>query len=181
MRIIGLTGHPSSGKDTLAHYLETKGFVHISSSDILRAEMKKKGIPIDRPHMHDFSNEMRAVRGPGYLAEGAADLVVGDTVISGLRNVSETQILKDRFGAEYSLVAIESPVEVRYQWAQGRGRDGDGLSFEQFKAQEELERHGNPDTQQVDDVIAVADHVIQNADTKEEFLRKIDSLLEICN
>lgn len=177
MRIIGLTGHPSSGKDTVARYLETKGFKHISSGDILRAEMKKQGIPIDRPHMHDFSNKIRALRGPGYLAEDAIQHIDGDTIISGLRNVSETNILKQEFGSAYALVAIDAPVETRYGWAQGRGRDGDGISFEQFKAQEELERHGNADSQQVDDMIAKADHLIQNIGTKAELLRKIDELL----
>lgn len=179
MRIIGLTGHPSSGKDTLAHHLETRGFTHISTGDALRSEMKEQGIIIDRPHMHDFVNAGRAVYGPGYLAEGAIKLVKGDTVISGLRNVSETNILKAHFGDSYTLVALEAPIETRYKWAQGRGRDGDGLSFEQFKAQEEIERHGSPETQQVDDVILMADYVIQNTDTKEEFLHKIDEIIAL--
>lgn len=42
MIIIGLTGHPSSGKDTVAEYIANKGFAHISCGDLLREEMKKE-------------------------------------------------------------------------------------------------------------------------------------------
>lgn len=139
--------------------------------------MRKEGIPLDRPHMHNFVNEKRAVRGPGYLIEEAWKVVSGDTIISGLRSVGEINMLKEKFGSSYTLFAIEAPIETRFSWAQGRGRDADGLTFEQFKAQEEAERHGNANAQQVDDVIVLADHVIQNTGTKAELKEKVDKLL----
>ena len=39
---IGVTGTLGSGKDTLAAYLVSKGFEHISLSDLIREELKKK-------------------------------------------------------------------------------------------------------------------------------------------
>lgn len=177
MIIIGLTGHPSSGKDTIAHYLETKGFEHISTSDILREEMRKKGLSTERKQMHDFVNQMRALRGPGYLAEEAVKTVSGDTVISGLRSVGEVQVFKQKFGSQFVIFASDAPIKTRFAWAKGRGRDADGLTFEQFRAQEEAERHGDVNAQQVDDVVALSDHMIQNVGTKKELMEKVDLLL----
>lgn len=178
MHIIGITGNPSSGKDTIAHHLETKGFLHISSGDLLRAEMKKYGLLSDRAHMHDFVIEMRKKRGPAYLAEEAAKVISGDTIISGLRNVAEVEVLRKLFGKQFALLAVDAPIEVRYERSKGRGRAGDHVSFEQFRVQEESERHGRPEAQQVDDVIAMADYSIKNEGTKEELLEKANLFLE---
>ena len=41
--IIGVTSTICAGKDSVADYLIKKGFVHISFSDYLRAELKKQG------------------------------------------------------------------------------------------------------------------------------------------
>ncbi len=177
MLIIGITGQPSSGKDTIAEYLVAQGFVTLSTGDFIRAEMQKLGLPLDRAHMHDFVNKMRVLRGPGYLAIEAVKTIAGDTAVSGLRNVTEVSTLKQAFGKQFVLLSAEAPIEVRFKRAQGRSREGDHVSFEQFKVQEESERHGTPETQQVDDVIALADYVIKNEGTKEELVHKVDDLL----
>ncbi len=177
MLIIGVTGQPSSGKDTIMEYLESLGFVGLSTSDFIRKEMSGLSLPVDRAHMHDFVNKMRVLRGPGYLAIEAVKIIVGDTAVSGLRNVAEIAALKEAFGGQFVLVAAEAPIKIRFERAQGRSREGDHVSFEQFKAQEESERHGTPDTQQVDDVIGLSDYIIENTGTKEEFKKKINELL----
>lgn len=177
MHIIGITGHPSSGKDTIAHHLEGKGFNHISTGDLLRNEMKKHGIPFDRAHMHDFAIHMRQERGAGFLAEEAEKNVTENTIISGLRNTAEVETLKKHFGSKFVLIAVDAPVEVRYVRSKKRKRGGEQISFEQFKKQEEIERHGAPDSQQVDEVIALADFNIKNNTTKKDLLGKVDLLL----
>ncbi len=178
MLIIGVTGQPSSGKDTIVEHLESLGFAGISTSDFIRKEMSAVSLPMDRAHMHDFVNKMRGLRGPGYLALEAIKNIVGDTAVSGLRNVAEVAALKEAFGGQFVLLVAEAPIEIRFQRTQGRSREGDHVSFEQFKAQEESERHGAPDAQQVDAVVSLADYVIKNTGTKEEFKKKINDLLE---
>lgn len=177
MIILGITGYPSSGKDTVANYLVVKGFTHISTGDLIREEMKKKGISLDRAHMQEFANEMRKVHGPGYLALETIKRVSGDTIVSGLRNVFEVKALKERFGGQYVMIALTAPIETRYTWATARKREGDTISFGTFKEQEEAEHYGRPDTQQVDDVIAMADYTIKNTGVKEELLQKVDNLV----
>lgn len=175
--VIGVCGQPSSGKDTIANYLVSRGFKHISTGDILREEMKQKGVPVDRLHMHDFVIAERKKRGGGYLAEEAASRIRGNTIISGLRNTSEVKFLKASFGNQFVLLSIEAPIEMRYKRVQNRNRTGDNISFEQFKEQEETERQGNPESHEVDAVISMADYKIDNSSTEEELFMKIDSFL----
>ncbi len=178
MLIIGVTGQPSSGKDTIVEHLESLGFAGISTSDFIRKEMHELNLPVDRANMHNFVNKMRVLRGPGYLAVEAVKIIIGDTAVSGLRNIAEILALKEAFGGQFVLIAAEAPIEIRFARAQGRSREGDHVSFEQFKAQEESERRGAPDAQQVDDVVALSDYVIENTGPKEEFKKKISELLE---
>ena len=45
--IIGVVGTIGSGKDTVAEYLNQKGFQSISLSDILRGIMKQENLDVD--------------------------------------------------------------------------------------------------------------------------------------
>lgn len=177
MLIIGITGQPSSGKDTIAEHLSAQGFAIISTSDLIRQEMRKFGLPTGRAHMHDFVNEMRKARGPDYLAVEVIKTITGDTASVGLRNIAEVSAFRKAFGKQFVLVATEALLDIRYARAQERRREGDHISLEQFKAEEEVERHGSAETQQVDDVIAMADYTLKNDGFKEDFLHSVDDLL----
>ena len=176
--VIGVTGQPSSGKDTVANYLASLGFVHISTSDLIREEMRKQGLSTDRPQIHEFVTERRKERGLGYLAELTVKKIDKDSVVSGLRNTSEIQILKDAFGANFILLAMDAPFEMRYKWVLGRKRDSKDLTFEEFKAEEDAERNRSDGAFQVDKVIKMADEVILNDGIKEDLLKNVDDLLK---
>jgi dephospho-CoA kinase len=184
MKIIGLCGQPASGKDTAADFFVEKGFLHLSTGDILREEMIKQGIPVDREHMGAFGAKTKKERGMGYLAELAADKIMVNSnasngsntkaVVSGLRAALEIDILRKRFGDEFTLLAIDAPIELRYERAKKRNRPGDDLTFEQFRAQEENERNHPSGAQEVDKVIALADKVINNSGTIEDLKDKLE-------
>jgi dephospho-CoA kinase len=178
--ILGIVGQPSSGKDTVANYLETLGFVHISTANLIREEMKVLNLPLDRAHVSQFVIEKRKERGPGYLAEESIKKLdnINRAVISGFRNVAEIEITRTKFSKNFILLAVQAPLLTRYNWALSRKRDGDQISFEQFKTEEEAERAGSKDSHQVDAVIGMADKVIFNDGTKEELLAKIDDLVK---
>lgn len=179
MVIIGIVGHPSSGKDTVSHYLASKSFHHISCGDQLRAEMKKLDLPLDRPSIRQFVTEKRKSIGAFYPVNLILDEITDKTVISGFRNVAEVQYLKDRFKDTFKLIAVEAPLQARYQRALLRNREGDNISFTDFKAHEEAEKNTNPESHEVDMVMAQADYTIENNGTLEDLHKKIDELLVI--
>lgn len=180
MIIFGLTGQPSSGKDTLAEHLESLGFFHVSTSGLIKEEMRGLGIPTDRAHTSAFAIECRKERGAGYLADIAVKKIREKgslkSVVSGLRNTAEVENLKNAFGKDFVLLAVEAPIGTRYLWVVGRNRTGDNISFEQFKAEEDKEKMGDKNTHQVDAVIEMADKVILNNGTRDEFLQKVEKL-----
>ena len=113
--VIGITGHPASGKDTVGDYLVSKGFAKITLSDILREEMTKLGIPTDRNNIHKYVAEMRQKFGNGYLCKEAIMRIKGDTVIAGIRNSEELKILREKLKDDFKLVAVIAPLEIRYK------------------------------------------------------------------
>ncbi len=177
MIIIGLAGHPSSGKDTAADYIASRGFFHISLGDLLREEMTKQGLAIDRPSVRTFAREERAKRGAFYPVDIAVTRLQEKTVMSGFRNTAEVLYIKERFPREFKLIALSAPIEARYKRALSRNRIGDDISFLEFKAQEEAEKNHNPETHEVDNVLAMADITIENSEGLDEFIQKIDKLL----
>lgn len=177
MHIIGLVGHPSSGKDTAAEYLVKQGFFHISCGDVLRAEMKKLDLPIDRPSIRKFATEQRKKIGAYYPVNMIISTITEKTVISGFRNLAEVSYLKDQFKTKFYLIAIEAPLESRYQRALSRNRTGDNISFEDFKAHEEAERNQNPESHELDNVIAQADYLIENDGSVEDLYKEMERVL----
>lgn len=179
MKIIGIVGQPGAGKDMVSNYLVTKGFEHISMGDFIRKEMRELGLSTERMNINLYISDKRSKVGKEYPAPVIADSIVGDTVVSGFRNTAEINLFKDRFGSNFTLVAVEAPIEKRYEWAKGRGRVGDSIPLKQFKAEDEKERTGSESFHEVDLVVKMADHFLLNDGTKEDLFLKIDNVLKL--
>lgn len=168
--IIGLSGTFASGKDTLAHHLVQKhNFLHVSTGDMVRAVAEAKYGNIERPTLVKTANELRETRGPGVLAELAIERYnelkdqYAGVVISGVRSLGEANIIQAKAGI---IVFVDSPIEIRYQRIKNRHRSNEQLlTFEQFKASEELESTNpdhNPAVQDIPGVRQLADIVVFN-------------------
>lgn len=183
--ILCLVGQPGSGKDMVANHLElSRNFRHISTGNIIREEMTKRGLPTDRENMRTFSRQMREEVGNMYPANIAAkriiaaEKIVANTVISGPRNVAEIEFLKKKFGKNFILVAVDAPIKVRYERIKkGRGRTGDDISFVQFKAQEEAEL--NSKTHELSKLLSMADYTVDNSQSEVNTFRQVDEILRI--
>lgn len=176
--IIGLTGYPASGKDTVADYLVDRGFAKIVLSDLLREEMRALGIPLDRTSMQDFATRMRADRGNAYLAEKSIAMHTGNTLIVGIRNTEELKLYRKEFGNRFMMIAVQTSLETRYARAKQRGRVDDSVSFEQFAAQSEKEKAATSGSHELDAVIEAADVILDNNGTLEQLYASIDGVLQ---
>jgi len=96
--IVAVTGFYQSGKDTMADYLIKKGFFHISLSDILREECKKRKKYRGRDDLIKMGNELRLKHGNGVLAKIALKRAKNKEkiVISSVRNVGEVKELRKK-------------------------------------------------------------------------------------
>ncbi len=182
VKIIGLVGTHASGKDTVAHYLvDSHGFFHVSTGDIVREEAMKKYGSIERPVLYKTANELRQKYGYGALSIRALERFkqVKDQykglVVSGFRAFAEAQVIKDQGGI---IIFTDAPTELRYKRLKQRARVEEGeLSFAEFKDRESVENGGVDKAFDINAIKSSADFVLINDDIKEKFLRSVDQAL----
>jgi len=172
LSIIGLSGTNGSGKDTVGQLLQDKhGYFFISVTDLLRAELRRRNLPIERSNLRELSAEWRREKGLGVLVDQALEAYAeqqeryAGVVISSLRNPYEADRIHELGG---SVIWVDADSRIRYDRiskAQRAGRENeDGKSYEQFLAEEEAEMHASGDAATLDmaSVKARADLTILN-------------------
>lgn len=177
--VIGITGLHATGKDTAANYLKTKGFTHVSLSQIIRAEARRRGLSAARNDLAKLGNLLRRERGPGVLAELAIERVTprDRVVITGIRSIGEVKHL--RKSGRFVLVELTADPEVRLKRLKKRGRnDEQGLALDEMLRRERLEYSNDPHAMQLDKVIAMADTIIDDNGSKEALYKNLDALLK---
>ena len=93
--IAGVTGFFAAGKDTVAEMLDARGFRHVSLSDMIRAELRRRGEAIAIPRLTEVGNELRTRSGPGVLGEMALEALEGaeNAVVTSIRHGAEVAAL----------------------------------------------------------------------------------------
>lgn len=166
--IIGVTGYAGAGKDTFARLLAAqfnhRGFaaVIVSSGDLVRQYVRdhRLGDPADRGLLQRVASEVMAAHGYDvWLEHSLAGLPPQTQVLlyPGLRHPDEVDFIHRHHGIA---IGIDVPVQTRYVRSQARNRPGDNIDFEQFKINEQAERHGKG--QQIEAVMAKIDVTIYN-------------------
>lgn len=161
---------PGSGKGELAKLFREKGVKVITMSDVLRERYNKEAREGER--LMDFAIRMRMLYGKGVVAKmciekiGNEDLVVLD----GVRNWEEVEEFK-KYG-NVIIIAVHSPPRLRYERLLKRGRKDDLPTIEGLikRDWEELEMG-------IGSVIALADYIIVNDSTIEEFKSEAEELI----
>ena len=166
--IIGLAGTNGSGKDTVAHMLvERHGFYFASSSDMLAAELIRRGLPLERANKSALSTEWRENYGLGAIVdraiEDAKKLGHEKVVVGSLRNPGEADRVHELGGV---VIWVDADPKIRYAriTSNNRGRVEDQKTFEQFLAEEaaEMTHSGDENTLNMSGVKAKADAFIAN-------------------
>ncbi len=174
--IIGLTGTNASGKGVLAEILKKKGFEYHSLSDVIRDELQSKNEQITRKALIIEGNRLRKQSGPAVLAMLVKNRIKSPkVVIDSIRNTFEIDELK-KLG-NFILIALDAPINLRYERAIERGRLENASTPEEFRNMEQREKSGNILHQQIDQCMKLADHLIINDGTVEELEKKIDRIL----
>ena len=98
-------------------------------------------------------------------------------LLESIRNPGEVQSIKDRGGY---LIATEASLEKRFEWSKKRKLSTDDVSFERFKELELAELESDdPAAQNLIKVISMADEVINNSGSEEEFMVQIDAVMNL--
>lgn len=180
--IIGVTGTIGAGKGLFVEYLKTKDFSHFSARNFLTRELEKRGSVVDRPNMVNLANEIREKNGGGAMISlliAEAKKNAGNSVIESIRTLGEVETFRKEPASV--LVAIDADPVIRFQRVLKRGSATDHVSYEKFLADDEKEMH-SPEAWKgnLRGCIRLADFLIENNGTKEEFFQKAEKILQEC-
>ncbi|MBU5537594.1 MAG: AAA family ATPase [Candidatus Aenigmatarchaeota archaeon] len=185
MKIIGLTGTIGSGKDVAREILEKKfNTVSVKLSDLLDySSLKKRGINITRKIQQDLGDQLRQKYGTHVLAKIAIEFMKKNDnvkIIDGIRNPGEVDFLRQKFGEDFKLIAIDAPQQIRFERIVKRNRPTDPKNWEEFVAADERDQGKNQPEygQQVKKCIEMSDVVIQNDGSLEEFTKKVEDAVK---
>lgn len=167
IKIIGISGTNGSGKDSLGHMLaEQYSWLFVPATNAIRAELKKRGLPLERENMRALANEWRKQFGAGVLIDKAVELYRESNykglAIASIRSVGEAERVHELGG---KIVWVDANPKVRYLRINSRQRSSeDNKTFEQFLAEEKAEMFGNDDktTLNMSEVKVRADIFIDN-------------------
>lgn len=174
--MIGITGTIGSGKGTLAAYLVTKGFRHVSVSDFLLREASVRGMPMNRVTSRIIGNEYRS-KSPTALIEAVlkdADAGISSIVIESLHTVAEVMYVQ-QYG---KVIAIDAPEELRHRRIEKRQDKKDALSPGVLVSEEQRETASeNPNENNLMSAIQTADYHIENAGSVSSLEDSVDAIL----
>ena len=189
LQVIGVSGTNGSGKDTVMHLLADKhGYLFVSATDLLTAELELRGEPTDRTHKAALSAEWRREHGMGVIVQKAYEAwqrhpeQYAGVVVGSLRHPGEADKIHEYGG---TMIWVDADQRLRYDRIQrnaaARGRAAeDGISFEQFQAEEAREMHpvGDAATLDMSAVKERCDIFLDNgADELKSFQHSVEATL----
>jgi len=180
-KIIAICGMPGSGKGELSKLANQHGIPVLSMGDMVRAEAKRRELEETPGNIGLVVVSLRSEFGEQVLAERLIPSV--ETLaytsapiifIEGIRGTAEAEIFQNKWGDNFSLFAIHSGDDIRWQrvLVRGRGEDGDRQDFATRNTRERKWGLG--------DLIENAEYHITNDSTleelKQEFLKCLKAI-----
>lgn len=120
-KVIAIVGMAGSGKGTVAEYLESKGYPKIYFGGMVYEEVKKRGLDIIKDEKF-VREDMRKLEGMDVMAKRASikiDELFNQghkaVVCDGLYSWSEYKFLKQKYGDNLVVIAVFTPLNLRYE------------------------------------------------------------------
>jgi dephospho-CoA kinase len=176
-KIIGIAGEIASGKDMMKNHLVDKyKATPYKFSSLVRSILEIMHLPDNRENMNKLSLVLRNAFGEDIFSKVVYETVKNDDneyiAIDGVRRPEDLEYFK-KFD-NFILVYIESSMEKRYERIIERKEnpDDETKSLEEFKNDHKLNTE-----LQIPGFKKLADYVIENNGTAEEFYQKIDEIV----
>jgi len=172
--IIAFVGYPLSGKSTAAEVAKELGIPVVTMGDVVREEVLRRGLEPNLQNLSRVASELREKEGMDAIAKRCIPKIrsLGSVVlVDGVRGIDEVKAFKKAFD-DFVLIAIECPLEIRFERAKKRRRSDDVLRIEDL-----LERDRREESWGLKEAMEVADFTIENKGELEEFKEKVRALL----
>jgi dephospho-CoA kinase len=170
-----ITGMSGSGKTTLAGFFEGIGFRIVTMGDVIRGLAVERGLELTPENLGTLAKEIRREGGESAVARRCVEKLQsteGDGfVVDGIRSIAEVDVFGETF--DVVLIAVHASQGTRYSRLMGRGRTDDPADREAFRERDLRELGFSLGWS-----IALADHMIVNEGTLEDFELSFEGLRE---
>jgi dephospho-CoA kinase len=134
-KIIAIIGSIASGKGTAADFFVKKyGFKHITMSDFLRQEARRRKVKPTRTYLRKLQAELRKDFGNNVLVEMARQKINESPnknfVIDGLRDYREAKYAKKKL--KIKIILVDASALVRFKRQKARARNGYSRTYHDF-------------------------------------------------
>jgi len=176
--LIGITGRLASGKGRMTkEILRQFDAEQVRFSDSLRAVLDMYGVPQSRDNIDALSTFLRRTYGENVLARAVENRALQSNrdiaIIDGVRRAVDMETLSRH--PHFKLVYIDVKPEIRYERSKSRNENvGDAdLSYDEFLRMDSAEPQ-----QQIESLKSIADFVIDNNGTVEQFDAQIKDVID---
>ncbi|NJE09459.1 dephospho-CoA kinase [Thermococcus sp. MAR1] len=178
--IIIVTGMPGSGKSKIVKEFERRGFPSVSMGDVVREETAKRGLELTKENVAKVSIRLRQELGQNAVAKLTVEKVKvllkesPVVVIDGVRSLDEVGTFRSAFpDEEIVIIAVHTPPRLRFERLRARGRHDDPRTWEDFEERDWKELKFG-----IGNVIAMADYMVVNDCSREEYGERVRELVD---
>ena len=174
--VLVIVGMPGAGKSLASSVMKARGIPVFVSGDIIRAEARKRRLKFTRKNLGELMLKIRKEEGMGAVAKRLVPLVQsasGEFVVyEGARSVEEVDQLRRKF--RVVTIAIHASREARFRRLQRRGRSDRPRGWADFAERDNRELGVG-----IAKLIALADRMVENEDTKDDLKRRTRRVLQL--
>jgi dephospho-CoA kinase len=172
MKIFIIVGMPAAGKNIARLYAGSRDMVYYSTGDIVRTEVKMRGLEVDAVTSSEVSDDLRGEDGMGVTRLALEEILkTGADVgfLEGMRSWQEIELIREK--ADGIVVAVLAPRSLRLERVCSRGRADDSPADFDERDQREI-GYGTAIP------LALADAYILNAGTLDDAMNQLDSIVK---
>jgi len=171
MKIFIIVGMPAAGKNIARLYAESQDMVNYATGDIVRAEVKGRGLEADAINSSEVSDELRGEDGMGVTRLALEEVLKSGTAVGfleGMRSWPEIELIREK--ADGVVVAFLTPRNVRRERIVSRGREDDSAQAFDDRDKREL-AYGTAIP------IAMADAYVLNTGSEDDAISQLDAIV----
>lgn len=172
MKIFIIVGMPAAGKNVARLYAGARDMVYYATGDIVRAEVKIRGLEVDAATTTAVSDDIRGEDGMGVTRLALEEILKTGAkmgFLEGMRSWQEIELIREK--ADGVVVAVLAPRGLRLNRICSRGRADDSpADFDERDQREIVYGTAIP--------IALADAYILNTSAMDEAINQLDAIVQ---